>query len=89
MAVTSAEKQRRYRERLSEREQYPRDAIEAELLQEVERAERDELTAEACAALANKLADMAMRHLWRGQELAKLAQRVRPPGWNPPDAPGR
>lgn len=86
MAVTSAEKQRRYRERLSEREQ---DTIEAELLQGVERAERGELTAEACAALANKLADMAMRHLWRGQELAKLAQRVRPPGWNPPGAPGR
>jgi hypothetical protein len=59
MAVTPAEKQRRYRERLSEREQDPRDTIEAELLQEVERAERDELTAEACAALANKLADMA------------------------------
>ena len=89
MAVTPAEKQRRYRERLSEREQDPRDTIEAELLQEIERAERGELTAEACAALANKLADMANRHLWRAQELARTAQRVRPPGWNPPDAPGR
>jgi hypothetical protein len=87
MALTPAEKQRRYRERMSAREQTRLDTIEAELLQEAERAERGELTAEACAALANKLADMAMGHLWRGQELAKLAQKVRPPGWNPPDAP--
>jgi hypothetical protein len=87
MAPTPAEKQRRYRERLSAREETRPDTIEAELLRQVERAERGELTAEACAALANKLADMAMRHLWRGQELAKLAQRVRPPGWNPPGAP--
>jgi hypothetical protein len=59
------------------------------LLEDVARAERGELSTDQCAVLANKLADMAMRHLWRAQELSRTAQKVRPPGWNPPDAPGR
>jgi len=89
MALTPAEKQRRYRERQSAVERSHPDAIEDALLEDVARAERGELSAEQCAALANKLTDMANRHLWRAQELARTAQRVRPPGWNPPGAPGR
>jgi hypothetical protein len=89
MALSPAEKQRRYREGQSALERSRPDVIEHALLEEVARAERGELSTEQCAVLANKLADMAMRHLWRAQELSRTAQKVRPPGWNPPGAPGR
>jgi hypothetical protein len=36
------------------------------------------LSAEQRVALANELADLANRHLWRAQELAQLARKVRP-----------
>jgi hypothetical protein len=89
MALSPAEKQRRYRERQSALEHSHPDAIEHALLEDVARAERGELSTAQCAVLANKLADMAMRHLWRAQELSRTAQKVRPLGWNPPGAPGR
>jgi hypothetical protein len=78
MALTPAEKQQRYRDRLKATTQMSPDVIEAALVQDAERCEgwsSDERT-----ALANKLADLAMRHLWRAQELAKIAQKVRPLG---------
>jgi hypothetical protein len=77
MALTPAEKQRRYRERQSALMQSNPDVIERALLQEVERAERGELSGQERIALADKLADMAMRHLRRSQELAKVAMKVR------------
>ena len=77
MALTPAEKQRRYRERLHSREQGRPDAIEAVLLQDVERADRGELSLEQRNALADKLTDAAMRLLWRSHELSKMATKIR------------
>ena len=51
------------------------DVIERELLQAAERSLR--LPAEERAVLADKLADEAMGHLRRSQELARVAMRVR------------
>jgi prefoldin subunit 5 len=59
--------------------------IEAALLEQAARCET--LSSEDRAALENELADLARRYLARAQELAKLAQKVHPPGWNP--FPGR
>jgi hypothetical protein len=87
MALTPAEKQKRYRERQSALALHRPDLIEQALLQEVERGERGELSVEECAAIADKLADAAKEHLRRAQELAEIARKMRPPGWNPPHAP--
>ena len=87
MALTAAEKQRRYRERQSAPTSSRPDLIEQALLQEVERGKRGELSIEERAALADELADAAMRHQRRAQELAEIARKLRPPGWNPPHAP--
>jgi hypothetical protein len=86
MAQTPAEKQRRYRERQSALTQSNPDVIERALLQEAERAERGELSAAECFTLADKLADLANRHLWRSHKLAETARKIRPPGL-PPGAP--
>jgi hypothetical protein len=72
MALTPAEKQRRYRERHSNPE-----VVERALLQEAERCERGELSDQERVALADKLADLAMRHLWRSHELARIATKLR------------
>jgi hypothetical protein len=85
MALTPAQKQRRYREKLKARAETRADMIEAALTQEAER--REELSDEERAALADKLSDIARGHLWRAHELAELARKVRPEGWNPPGAP--
>jgi hypothetical protein len=85
MALTPAEKQQRYRDRRKVATQMSPDAVEDALVEEAERCA--ELSSEERAALANKLADIAVRHLRRSQELAELARMVRPPGWNPPGAP--
>ena len=85
VALTPAEKQQRYRDRRKAATQMSPDAVEDALVEEAERYA--ELSSEERAALANKLADFAMRHLRRSQELAELARMVRPPGWNPPGAP--
>jgi hypothetical protein len=71
MALTSAEKQRRYRERQSAFASSRPDLIEQALLQDVERCERGELSVEECAAVADKLADAANQHLRRAHELAR------------------
>ena len=56
MVLSPAEKQRRYRERLKAADQTNPDAIERELLQEVER----EMSDQERIALADRLADLAM-----------------------------
>ena len=80
MALTPAEKQKRYRERQSALARDRSDLIEQALLREVERCERGELSVEERAALADTLADTAMRYQRRAFELAEMARKVRPPG---------
>jgi hypothetical protein len=87
MALTPAEKQKRYRERQSALARDRSDLIEQALLRDVERCERGELSADECAAVADMLADAAKAHLRRAHELAEMARKMRPPGWNPPHAP--
>ena len=74
MALTPAEKQKRYRERQSALSRDRSDLTEQALLQDVERCERGELSVEECAAVADKLADAAKEHLRRGEELAEIAK---------------
>ena len=84
-ALTPAEKQAAYRARRKAAEQSRPDAIEAALLQQAARC--GELSDEQRAALANEIADIAKGHLWRANQLAKLAEKVRPLGWHPPGFP--
>ena len=77
MALTPAEKQRRYRERLKAADQINPDAIERELLQEVARCERGEMSDQERIALAEKLADLAKDFLWRAHRLSRLATKLR------------
>jgi hypothetical protein len=72
-------------QRLRVAEETRLDVIEAALLQEAAHCET--LPTEDRAALSNQLTDLAMRYQWRATELAKLAQKVQPPGWFPPDLP--
>jgi hypothetical protein len=85
MALTPAEKQRRYRERQSALAQANPEVVERSLLEEAARCEQ--LSEEQRVALADQLAEAANRHLWQAHKLSKLAEKVRPPGWNPPGAP--
>ena len=85
--LSNAERQARWQAKRQALVQAHPDVVEATLVQDAERCE--ELSSEQRAALADKLADIAMRHLWRAQELAEIVRKVRPPGWNPPGAPGR
>ena len=77
MPLTPAEKQKRYRERLKAADQTNVDAIERELLLEVERCERGELSDPERIALADKLADLAKDFLWRSRRLSQTAFKVR------------
>ena len=77
MALTPAEKQRRYRERLKAADQTNPDAIERELLQEVARCERGEMSDQERIALPEKLADLAMDLLWRSHMLSRMATKLR------------
>jgi len=77
MALTSAEKQKRYRERRKAADQTNPDAIERELLQEVERCDRGEMSDQERIALADRLADVAMDLLWRSKRLSQTAVRIR------------
>ena len=78
MALTPAEKQKRYRERLKAADQTNPDAIERELLQEAQRCARGEMSDRECVVLADKLTDLAMNLLWRSKRLAETARKVRP-----------
>jgi hypothetical protein len=77
VALTPAQKQKAYRDRQRETAATRLDTLEAALLGEVERAERGELSPDERWALAEKVADTAMRHFRRAQELSRLAQKVR------------
>jgi hypothetical protein len=77
MALTPAEKQQRYRDRLKAQAQERPEAIEHALLHEAERAERGDLSDQEREALADKIADLAKEHLWRSHALAKIAMKVR------------
>jgi hypothetical protein len=78
MALTPAEKQQRYRDKLKARAQAHPDHLEAVLLREVEQA--DEFSDQERVVLADKLTDIAMRHLWRSHELSRIATKVRTGG---------
>jgi len=77
MALTPAEKQKRYRERLKAADQTNLDAIERELLQEVARCDRDEMSDQERIALADKLADLAMDFQRRAIRLSRMATKLR------------
>jgi hypothetical protein len=76
MALTAAQKQKRYRDRRKAEDQMSSDTIERALLLEVERS--DQLSDQERMALADKLADLAMDLLHRATKLSKLAQSLRP-----------
>ena len=81
MALTSAEKQARYRARQRDKQDtltasHP-NAIERELMLEVERCDRGELSDQERIALAEKLADLAKDFLWRAHRLSKMAHKLR------------
>jgi len=75
MALTPAQKQRRYREKLKAADQTNPDAIERELLQEVARCDRGEMPDQERIALADKLADLAMDR--RSIRLSRMATKLR------------
>jgi hypothetical protein len=77
MALTNAEKQRRWRQKRSTLAQTDPRAIEDTLLQEVERCERGELSDQERIALADRLADRAKELLWRAHELSQIAFKLR------------
>jgi hypothetical protein len=85
MALTPAEKQRRYREHQSALAGSNPEVVESALLEEAVRCEQ--LSAEQRDELADRLADLANHHLWRSHKLAEIARKVRPQGRNPPGAP--
>ena len=77
MALTNAEKQRRWRQKRSALTQTDPRTIERALLAEVERCERGELSDQERIALADRLADLARDLLWRSHRLSKLAHKLR------------
>jgi len=77
MALSPAEKQQRYRDKLKAQAQASPEVVERALLQDAERCERGELSDQERIALADELADLAMRHQWRATELARMARKVR------------
>ena len=76
MALSNAEKQKRRGERRNQAARNDPDTVEQALLQEVERFERGELSDEERAALAEKLADIAMDFLRRSQRFARMARKL-------------
>ena len=75
---SNAERQKRWRERRNALARGHPDVIERELLQRAERCEG--MSDEERTVLADKLTDIAMRHLWRSHELARIATKVRTGG---------
>ena len=70
MSLSNAERQRRWRAKRDTLARANPEVIEHALLQEVERCERGELPDQERGALADRLADLAMRHQWRAPEFA-------------------
>jgi hypothetical protein len=77
MALTSAQKQQRYRDRRKAQEEGSLDAIERALLQDVRRCERGAVSGAERIALADRLADLARGYLGRAQAISRLAVRLR------------
>jgi len=77
MPLSPAEKQRRYRDKRGAEDQASPDAIERNLMAEVERCERGEMSDQERIALAEKLADLARDLLWRAHRLSQTAFKVR------------
>jgi hypothetical protein len=75
MALTSAQKQQRYRDRRKEKAQKTFEAEEITLMTEVEQAQQ--LSEAERNALADRLTELAKRYLWRAHELSKIATKVR------------
>jgi len=77
MALSDAERQKRWRDKRNALARANPDAIERALLQEVERCERGELSDQERIALADKLADLAMDFQRRAIRLSRIATRLR------------
>ena len=77
MALSNAEKQRRWREKRNAAAHNDPDAVERMLQQEVDRCERGELSDQERIALADKLVDTAKNFLWLSHRLARMATKVR------------
>jgi hypothetical protein len=77
MGLTNAEKQKRWRARRDSLVRSHPEVLEGALLREVERAKRGEMSDGERVALADRLADVAMRHLWRAHALNEIAKKVR------------
>src|SRR5262249_32198642 len=77
MGLSNAERQKRWRQKRDAQARANPEVIEQALLQDVERAERGELSEQQRVELANRLADTANRLLWDAQRLARLARKVR------------
>jgi len=72
---SNAERQRRWRERRNAQARANPEAIERALVKDAERCEG--MSDQERTALADKLTDIAMRHLWRSHELSRIATKVR------------
>jgi hypothetical protein len=77
MALSPAEKQQRYRDRVKEKAQASPEAVEAALMAEVERDKRGELSDVERNAVADQLADLAKRYLWHAHKLSQIAMKMR------------
>jgi len=78
MALSNAQRQQRWREKRDAREKGRPEVVEAALLVAAEGCAR--LSGAEREALADRLQDVALRHLWRSHELNKVATKVRA-GW--------
>ena len=75
MALTNAEKQKRWRERHKALERATTDATERALLEQVERCV--DLPDQERVALADRVGNEAMVLLWRAHWLGKIGEKVR------------
>jgi hypothetical protein len=78
MALTNAEKQARWRARRDALVRANPEALERLLVEDAERCER--MSDQERTVLADKLTDIAMRHLWRSHELSRIATKARTGG---------
>jgi hypothetical protein len=75
MGLSNRERQARYRAKQQALVKANPEVAERALLEEAEQCEQ--LSDAERIALADKLADMANRYLWRAHEIARMARRVR------------
>ena len=75
MGLSNAERQRRWRVRREALVRANPEVLERALLKEAEQCEG--MSGEERTALTDKLANVALDHLRRSQELAAIARRVR------------